>query len=112
MEKLRMRTHQGAQVHIFGQVYNLRTRDDADRVRRVAARVDQKMNEIADRGAGADSYRVAVLAALELADELVRAEESGQDLRARVAEKSRRIESILDDAGFHAPLVELRPAAD
>ena len=108
-----MRSHQGTQVHIFGQVYTLRTRDDADRVRSVAARVDEKMNEIADRGAGADSYRVAVLAALELADELVRIEEDSQDLRDRVIEKSRRIESILDEAASpNAALEVLRPAAD
>ncbi len=107
-----MRSHQGTQVHIFGQVYTLRTRDDAERVRRVAARVDQKMNEVADRGSGADSYRVAVLAALELADELVRVEEDSENLRARVAERSRRIESILDEAAEPAALEALRPAAD
>ena len=107
-----MRSHQGIQVQIFGQVYNLRTRDDAERVRRVAARVDQKMNEVADRGAGADSYRVAVLAALELADELVRIEDDASDLRSRVAEKSRRIESILDEATNPSGLELLRPAAD
>lgn len=107
-----MRSHQGTQVHIFGQVYTLRSRDDGERARRVAARVDQKMNDVADRGAGADSYRVAVLAALELADELVRAEEADAELRARVSEKSRRIESILDEATAAADLVMLRPAAD
>ena len=108
-----MRSYQGIQVQIFGQVYNLRTRDDADRVRKVAARVDEKMNEVADRGAGADSYRVAVLAALELADELVRIEDDASDLRLRVVEKSRRIESILDEATTNPDRLELlRPAAD
>jgi cell division protein ZapA len=107
-----MKSYNGAQVQIFGQVYNLRTRDDGERVRRVAARVDQKMNEVADRGAGADSYRVAVLAAMELVDELVRIEEICEDLRSRVAERSRRIESILDEAGLPASVEELRPAAD
>lgn len=106
-----MRAHQGTQVQIFGQVYTLRTRDDAERVRQVAARVDQKMNEVADRGAGADSYRVAVLAALELADELVRAEDDVRGLRTRVSQTSRRIESILDGAA-PASLEALRPAAD
>ncbi|MCB1018725.1 MAG: cell division protein ZapA [Acidobacteria bacterium] len=107
-----MRSHQGTQVHIFGQVYTLRSRDDGERARRVAARVDQKMNEVADRGAGADSYRIAVLAALEIADELVRAEDSADDLRSRVSEKSRRIESILDDATEASDPMALRPAAD
>lgn len=107
-----MRSHQGTQVQIFGQVYTLRTRDDAERVRQVAARVDQKMNEVADRGAGADSYRLAVLAALELADELLRAEEEVVRLRSRVSETSRRIESILEEASVPGPLEVLRPAAD
>ena len=107
-----MRSHQGTQVHIFGQVYTLRTRDDGDRARQVAARVDEKMNEVADRGAGADSYRVAVLAALELADELLRADEVSEEYRARVAEKSRRIESLLDESSLPEALEALRPAAD
>lgn len=107
-----MKAHQGTQVHIFGQVYTLRTRDDGDRVRRVAAKVDEKMNEVADRGAGADSYRVAVLAALELADELLRAEELSEEYRTRVVERSRRIETLLDEAGLARGLEALRPAAD
>jgi cell division protein ZapA (FtsZ GTPase activity inhibitor) len=78
----------------------------------VAAKVDEKMNEVADRGAGADSYRVAVLAALELADELLRAEELSEERRALVAERSRRIETLLDEAGLARGLEALRPAAD
>ena len=107
-----MKSHQGTQVQIFGQVYSLRTRDDGERVKRVAARVDEKMNEVADRGAGADSYRVAVLAALELADELVRSEEVSEDFRLRVIERSRRIETILEQVGGPRGSEELRPAAD
>jgi cell division protein ZapA len=61
-------------VDIYDQTYHL-SGPDLDQVRRLAARVDACMREVAAKGRTADSLRVAVLAALNLADELARAEE-------------------------------------
>jgi cell division protein ZapA len=44
-----------------------------DHIRDLAARVDAKMRAVATHGRTVDSLRVAVLAALNLADELVQA---------------------------------------
>lgn len=91
-----MASNQGVQVQIFGQVYHLRGGGDADHTVRVARLVDEKMNWIADRAATSDSYRVAVLAALDIADELVRLEDEHRSFRRRVNRTSDRLASLLD----------------
>jgi cell division protein ZapA len=59
-------------VEIYDQVYHL-SGQDSDHIRELAARVDAKMRAVAAHGRTVDSLRVAVLAALNLADELKRA---------------------------------------
>ncbi len=109
-----MRTPQGTPVQIFGQVYRLKSQEDPDRVRRLAELVDRKMNNIADRGGSADNYRVAVLAALELAEELTRQRETRVEMQRRVESTSASLDAILrgeaEDDGAND--LELRPAAD
>ncbi|MDA0205527.1 MAG: cell division protein ZapA [Acidobacteria bacterium] len=93
-----MKANQGTPVQIFGQVYRLRSDEDADRVRQIAEMVDQRMNRIADRGASADNYRIAVLAALELADELYALKDKHAELQSLVDAKSSSLAALLDKA--------------
>ena len=59
-------------VEIYDQTYHL-SGQDPDHVRELAARVDAKMRAVSAQGRTVDSLRVAVLAALNLADELAQA---------------------------------------
>jgi cell division protein ZapA len=61
-------------VEIYDQTYRLNG-NDREYVERLAATVDAKMRAVAAQGRTVDSLRVAVLAALNLADELARLEE-------------------------------------
>jgi cell division protein ZapA len=56
-------------VDIYDQIYQLRG-VDAEHIERLAAIVDGKMRAVSAHGATVDSLRVAVLAALNIADEL------------------------------------------
>jgi cell division protein ZapA len=56
-------------VEIYDQVYQLRGTDRAH-IERLASIVDSKMRAVSAHGATVDSLRVAVLAALNIADEL------------------------------------------
>jgi len=56
-------------VEIYDQVYQLRGTDSAH-IERLANVVDSKMRAVSAHGATVDSLRVAVLAALNIADEL------------------------------------------
>jgi cell division protein ZapA len=59
-------------VEIYDQLYHL-SGQDAEHIRELAAKVDAKMRAVAAQGRTVDSLRVAVLAALNLADELSQA---------------------------------------
>jgi cell division protein ZapA len=60
---------QAVVVEIYDQTYHLRGVDPAH-LERLAAMVDAKMRAVSSRGSTVDSLRVAVLAALNIADEL------------------------------------------
>jgi cell division protein ZapA len=66
-------------VDIYDQSYRLRGQD-ADYIHKLAGIVDNKMRLVASQGKTVDSLRVAVLAALNIADELARAEARLQEI--------------------------------
>lgn len=66
-------------VNIFDQVYSLRSPKGEEHIRRIAEVVDERMRQISAHTTTFELSRIAVLAALNIADEL-------QDLKARGAE--------------------------
>ena len=90
-------------VDIYDQVYHLRG-TDAAYLQRLAQVVDGKMRAVASQGNTVDSLRVAVLAALNLADELQLARarnetlrQSQSALRSRTGSLSGILDEILDE---------------
>ncbi len=59
-------------VKIFGKDYPIASDQNPEYVRRLADFVDRRMNEIADGGESLSSARVAILACLNIADDLMR----------------------------------------
>lgn len=57
------------QVEIYGQSYNLRGEGDTSYLQELAVYVDRRMREVAEATATVDSLKVAILAALNIADE-------------------------------------------
>jgi cell division protein ZapA len=82
-------------VEIYDQVYHL-SGQDADHVRELAARVDAKMRAVAAQGRTVDSLRVAVLAALNLADELTLAS-GAQPGHARAVSLRGLLDEVLEE---------------
>jgi cell division protein ZapA len=58
------------EVDIFGSTFRLRGGTDADHLRRLATLVDAKMREVGDHTGLVDTAKIAILAALNLAEEL------------------------------------------
>jgi len=84
-------------VSIYDQTYHLRGHDP-DHIHRLADLVDSKMRAVAAQGRTVDSLRVAVLAALNLADEL--SQTSGvnaREGRARAAHLRHMLDEVLED---------------
>ncbi|MBN2720153.1 MAG: cell division protein ZapA [Proteobacteria bacterium] len=82
-------------VEIFGQVYTVRGDKDPDYVRKVAEFVDRKMREISQVTETVSTSRIAILASLNIADELMTLLEEAEQLKARMRELTRKIESSL-----------------
>lgn len=93
-------------VDIYDQTYHLRG-DDPAYIQKLADVVDGKMRLVASHGRTVDSLRVAVLAALNIADELATLErryhalagnaEESSNLRDRAQTLTGLLDSILED---------------
>jgi cell division protein ZapA len=74
------------QVEIFGEVYSVRGSDENGYLQELASLVDRKMREVAERVKG-DTARIAILAALNLADELFQIQSRQEGERVEIREK-------------------------
>ena len=83
-------------VEIFGQGYPIRSTLDAEYVRRLAEYVDGKIRAAGDSAPSGDPVRLAVLAALNIADELFRQLEAASSRDGSVAERTEELERLLD----------------
>src|SRR5207244_13034765 len=83
-------------VEIHGQRYPIRTTLDPEYVARLALYVDDKMRAAADSTPTGDSLRLAVLAALNIADELFRCRDLSASRDGRLAERTEELERLPD----------------
>ena len=74
-------------VEIFGAVYSVRGTDDSGYLQELADLVDRKMREVAGHVNTTDTARIAILAALNLADELFRIQKRQDGERGEIREK-------------------------
>jgi len=84
---------EGIKVEIYDQSYVMKGELDGDYVQALARMVDAKMRSIATRTRTVDTLRVAVLAAMNIADEC-------QQLRSKMAAVEQRVaecSNVLDD---------------
>ena len=98
---------QAVSVDIYDQIYNLRGTDPAY-IEQLAQIVDAKMRAVSALGNTVDSLRVAVLAALNIADELLTARQrldslsgniqnSQQSTRSRATTLAHMLDEVLED---------------
>ena len=79
-------------VEIYGERYSVKAGSDPAYVLEVARFVDGKMKEIASSGKVVPTSKIAILAALNIADELHR---HRRDAKARNEEYSGKIEKLI-----------------
>lgn len=84
-------------VTIFGQPYTLRTEEKSSYVESLAEYVDRKMHEVADLTRTADTAKIAILAALNIADDLHKQRRDSADVARDVSQRAKRIESLFDE---------------
>ena len=85
-------------VQIFGQTYSIQGELDGKYVQRLAKYVDEKMHTIADATATVDTQKVAVLAALAIADELHSIQKDRGDREELMREQAERCLTLVERA--------------
>ena len=83
-------------VEIYNHTYNIRSDGDTEYIIQLAEFVDSRMREISSGTLTVDSLKVAILAALHIADELHSARTSQAMLDAQLASRSAECTELLD----------------
>ncbi|MGE5113823.1 MAG: cell division protein ZapA [Acidobacteriaceae bacterium] len=84
-------------VEIYDQTYHLRG-SDPEYVQKLAEYVDSKMRQVAAQTATVDSLRLAVLAALNIADELQLVRGKFDNVATEYTQRASHLQSALDSA--------------
>ena len=95
------------QVQIMGQQYSIRDEADQSYILDVAQYVDQKMRDLTKMLPVASMSKVAILASLQIADELFKEraikERVGTDVNGRAAELAKRLDEVLAEVTRATP---------
>ena len=84
-------------VEIAGQRYPIRSGLDERYITELAAYVDQKMRAAANAAPESDILGMAILTALNIADDYFRARQQQTNVNGEFTERALRLEQILDD---------------
>jgi cell division protein ZapA len=84
------------EINIFGQGFTVKTDADKEYIEKIAAYVDKKMDEIVRNTKTVSTLNVAILAALNIADEFFKELEKREGLLAEVDSRSREIVKTID----------------
>ena len=87
MEKIR------TTVRVAGKEYTIASYDSQEHVQRVAAYVDRKMNEL-NLATRLPSAQLAVLTAVNVTDDMLKAQDEVRRLRKELGEARERIEQL------------------
>ena len=87
---------QSVTVTIYGQEYTLKGEAEPEYVEKVAEFVDRKMREIAGSSTTVSTTKIAILAAINVADELFRERRRRQEALAMLDDKTGRIAALLE----------------
>lgn len=90
---------EAATVKIFGQTYHLRGTEDEAYLNELASLVDRQMREVVEATETADTLKVAVLAALNIADDYLQARRGNEvPLDPETDRRLARMVTLLDEA--------------
>jgi cell division protein ZapA len=87
--------HDSTEVEIFGQTYNVRGEGDPNYLLELARFVDARMREVAAEVATVDAMKIAILAALNIADEFSRFRKEREGASGTWIEKTEEISERL-----------------
>lgn len=86
------------EIEYFGQRYRIRVKGEEDEqyIGRLTAYIDQKMRDIAEKSKSSDTLKIAVLAALNIADDFFLCRKQLDQLNEVMSRMEREIDSLED----------------
>jgi cell division protein ZapA len=87
------------EIEIYGQKYRIRVKgeEDEEYISHLTSYVDQKMREVAVKSKSADTVKIAVLAALNIADEYFVAQKKLDQMNEVIGQIESEIECLEDN---------------
>ena len=76
------------EIKVFGQTYTVKTDAEEDYIQEVAAYVNEKMEEVLKKTKSVSTLNVAILTALNIADDLLKEKEKRMVLLREIEKKS------------------------
>ena len=84
------------EIKVFGQTYTVKTDAEEDHIQEVARYVNEKMDEVLKKTRSVSTMNVAILTALNIADDLLREKERRIALLQEVETKSMELAEKID----------------
>jgi cell division protein ZapA len=84
------------EIKVFGQTYTVKTDAEEDYIQEVAKYVNEKMEEVLKKTKSVSTLNVAILTALNIADDLLKEKEKRIDLLREVEAKSKDLVEKID----------------
>jgi cell division protein ZapA len=91
MEKERL-----VEIKVFGQTYTVKTDAEEDHIQEVARYVNEKMDEVLKKTRSVSTLNVAILTALNIADDLLKEKEKRVALLKEIEMKSKDLAEKID----------------
>jgi len=86
-------------ISIFGQEYSVKAPADPDYIKKIAQYLDEKMREVQSGFSSTQSStRIAILAGMNITDELFTAKQSGEVDSSDAEQKISSLIELIDDA--------------
>lgn len=84
------------EVQILGQNYSIKTDEDEAYIKQLAHYVDSKLKEVYSAAPNSNHVKVAIIAALGIADELFKSKSEMESFDKIIEEKTRVLSSLLE----------------
>jgi cell division protein ZapA len=95
------------EIKVFGQTYTVKTDAEEDYIQEVAKYVNEKMDEILKKTKSVSTLNVAILTALNIADDLLREKEKRlallREVDAKAKDLGEKIDIEIREIGFEKP---------
>ena len=93
-------------VRIVGEEYSIRSEAPPEHVRKVADHVDRAIREVMGAGTVIESHRAAILAALQITDDLFKARAEAREMDTALEGLSGEVKRLLPPAKREATLAD------